>query len=203
MLLFILVMLVTGLGDIFDSADMEFDVAPDGGIEVEAGDGVSSGGFMGGLLSLIGVGKVPFLIWLAMFLVVFAGIGVSGQELAQSLLGGPFDALAAGALAGIAALPINGVLARPMGALLPKDESSAIHTSNLIRRDAVIQTGTARAGSPARGKVIDQFGQAHFVMVEPHDPDLAFGEGETVLIVRREGETFYAIRYESPLLGPE
>ncbi len=210
LLLFIAIMQVTGIGDLFEAdADVDLDFAPDGGgsfdidAELDPSDAVSASGFMDGLLSLIGLGKVPFLIWLATLLVVFAGIGVSGQALVQSLLGAPFDALAAGGLAGIAALPINGVLVRPLSAILPKDESSAIHTSNLIRRDAVIQTGTARAGSPARGKVVDQFGQPHFVMVEPHDPELAFSEGETVLIVRRQAQTFYAIRYENPLLGPE
>ncbi|MEM8726249.1 MAG: OB-fold-containig protein, partial [Pseudomonadota bacterium] len=207
LLVFIAIMQVTGLGDLFDAADADIDLEVGADFDIDAeldpADAVSASGFMDGLLSLIGLGKVPFLIWLAMLLVVFAGIGVSGQALAQSLLGAPFDALAAGGLAGLAALPINGVLVRPLAAILPKDESSAIHTGNLIRRDAVIQTGTARVGSPARGKVIDQYGQPHFVMVEPHDPGIVLNEGETVLIVRREGETFYAMRYESPLLGPE
>lgn len=121
----------------------------------------------------------------------------------QSLLGAPFDALAAGALAGVAALPINGLAVRPVAAILPQDETSAVTLNSLIRRDAVIQTGAAKLGSPARSKVLDRFGHPHFVMVEPHDPTLELAEGETVLIVRRDGETFYVIRYESPLLGPE
>ena len=57
-----------------------------------------------------------------------------------------------------------------------------------------------RAGSPARSKVVDVFGHPHFVMVEPHDPDTIMSEGDTVLLVRREGETFFAVHYESPKL---
>jgi hypothetical protein len=51
--------------------------------------------------------------------------------------------------------------------------------------------------------VIDRHGQAHFVMVEPHDQALAFNAGDTVLLVRREGQTFFGVQYESPLLGLE
>jgi hypothetical protein len=84
---------------------------------------------------------------------------------------------------------------------MPRDETTAIALDELVRRDAEIQIGTARAGSPARARVIDRHGQAHHVMVEPQDPASELRAGETVLLVRREGGTFYAIQYESPLLG--
>ncbi|MEL7518948.1 MAG: OB-fold-containig protein, partial [Pseudomonadota bacterium] len=84
--------------------------------------------------------------------------------------------------------------------LLPQDETSAVGLDTLVRRDAEIQIGTARRGSPARSKVIDVFGHPHFVMVEPHNPDTVMSEGQTVLLVRREGETFFAVHYESPTL---
>jgi hypothetical protein len=38
-------------------------------------------------------------------------------------------------------------------------------------------------------------------MVEPHDQTLALNAGDTVLLVRREGQTFYGVHYESLLLG--
>ena len=90
---------------------------------------------------------------------------------------------------------------RPLAAVMPKDETTAIELDELVRRDAEIQIGTARAGSPARAKVIDVHGHPHFVMVEPHDQTLALNAGDTVLLVRREGQTFYGVHYESPLLG--
>jgi hypothetical protein len=201
LLVFIAIMQITGLGDLFGSGDADMDVDVDA--DVDGADAIAGGGFMAGLMSIIGLGKVPFLIWLALLLVIFAAIGVSGQALAQSLLGTPFDPLAAAALAGIAALPINGIVTRPVGALLPQDESSAVSLDSLVRRDAEIQTGSARKGSPARSKVIDRNGLPHYVMVEPHDPDAVLSSGETVMLVRREGETFFGMRYESHLLGPE
>lgn len=191
------VLQIVGLGDFFEGAeaDIEFDVDADA-----IGEGAISSGWLEGAFSLLGLGRVPFLIWLMLLMFVFAAIGVAGQEFATALLGKPFDALTAGALAGLAALPVNGALTRPLARLLPQDETSAVTLDTLVRRDAQIQIGTARTGSPARSKVIDVFGQPHFVMVEPHDPGAEMREGDTVLLVRREGETFFAVHYESPTL---
>ena len=184
--------LIVGLGDVFDAdAYIEIDVDPDAAI---------SSGWLEGVFSLLGLGKVPFLIWLMLLMFVFAAIGVSGQALAVALIGIPLDAAVAALLAAAAALPINGALTRPLARLLPQDETSAVSLDTLVRRDAEIQIGTAKRGSPARSKVIDVFGHPHFVMVEPHDPDATMSQGDTVLLVRREGETFYAVHYESPKL---
>ena len=189
---------IFGLGDLFDAdadVDVELDVDPD-----PTGDGTISSGWVEGVFSLLGLGKVPFLIWLMLLMFLFSLIGVSGQALAVSLLGSAFDPLAAAALAGLAAFPINGALTRPLARLLPQDETSAVSLDTLVRRDAQIQIGTARAGSPARSKVVDVFGHPHYVMVEPHDPNATMSEGDTVLLVRREGQTFFAVHYESPKL---
>lgn len=194
-LVFISVAQIVGLGDLFDSGDADFDV------DVDSGAVGAGAGFLESAFSLLGLGKVPFLIWLMVLLFVFAAIGVAGQELAISLLGSPLDPVLAAVLAGVGALPVNGALTRPLARLLPQDETSAVSLDSLVRRDAEIQIGTARRGSPARSKVLDVFGYPHFVMVEPHDPDAALSAGETVLLVRREGETFFAVRYESPLLS--
>lgn len=198
LLVFVAIIQIFGLADMF-GADAEIDLDLDA--EMDGADAISGSGFMEGLLSLIGLGRVPFLVWLTMFLVLFAAIGVSGQALAINLLGAPLHSGVAALLAGIGTLPVNGIVSRPIGAILPKDETSAVGLNSLVRRDAEIQTGTARAGSPARAKVIDMHGQPHFVMVEPHDPAAELKEGETVMLARREGGTFYAVQYENPLLG--
>ena len=199
---FVAIAQIIGAGDMFGGdADLDLDLDVDADADVDGANAISGGGFIAGLLSFIGLGKVPLLIWLTLFLVLFAAIGVSGQALAVSLLGNPLDALLAAVLSGIGTLPVTGLVSRPVGALLPKDETSAVGLGSLIRRDAEIQTGSAKAGSPAGSKVIDRHGHPHFVMVEPHDPQAVLAEGETVLLVRREGETFYAVQYENPLLG--
>ncbi|WP_296719507.1 OB-fold-containig protein [Erythrobacter sp.] len=173
----------------------------EGAGEFDAPDGLEVGGFGEALTTLLGLGRVPLLIWLAALLFVFATIGVTGQMVLAGVLGAPLSAGWAALLAGGAALPLNSLAMRPLAAILPRDETTAIDIDDLIRRDAEIQIGTARAGSPARAKVIDRHGQAHFVMVEPHDQTLELNAGDTVLLVRREGQTFYGVHYESPLLG--
>lgn len=181
---------VTGLGDM-----LEGDADADGGLEL--------GGFGDALTALLGLGRVPLLIWLASLLLVFGSIGLIGQMWIADWLGAPLSAGWAVLAAGVAALPLNALAMRPLAAVMPRDETTAIALDELLRRDAEIQIGTARAGSPARAKVIDRHGQAHNVMVEPHDANTQLNAGDTVLLVRREGETFYAIQYESPLLGLE
>lgn len=186
-----------GAGDLFDGAgDVEID------LDADVADGLEASGFLDGAFSVLGIGRVPFLIWLSSLLFVFTLTGVVGQALISGATGSPLSAGLAALLAGGASLPLNGLAIRPIEAVLPKDETTAVGLGSLVRRDAVIQTGTARAASPARAKVKDAFGHPHFVMVEPHDAGAELIEGETVLLVRREGELFFGVRYDNPLLRP-
>ena len=185
---------VVGLGDFLEGGDADIDV--DGAEVGEASDV----GFLGGLLSLVGVGRVPFLIWLALLLFGFAAIGISLQALAADMLGEPLHPALAAVLSGIFALPIVGVVSRPLAAILPRDRTSAVPLSSLVGREALIQIGTARAGSPARARVIDIYGQAHYVMVEPME-DVVFKQGDKVLLVESAGATFKVIEPANPNLG--
>jgi len=196
LLIFIALAQVIGMGDIFEGADADIDLDVDTQV-----DSTAPSGFFNALMSVFGVGRVPFLIWLAVLLFAFAGIGVATQQTLIGTVGAPLPTWLAAIGAGVAALPVTGVLTRPLERLLPKDETSAVGLDTLIRRDAEIQIGSATAGSPARSKVIDRHGHPHFVMVEPHDPETTLKEGETVMLVRREGETFYAVQYENPMLA--
>ena len=186
----IAVLQVTGVSEVIEGAG-----------EFDSPDGLEMGGLGEALTTLLGLGRVPLLIWLAALLFVFAAVGLMGQAVIVGLLGAPLSAGWAALAAGGAAVPLNSLAMRPLAAILPKDETTAIDLDDLVRRDAEIQIGTARAGSPARAKVIDVHGQAHFVMVEPHDQRLALNAGDTILLVRREGPTFFGVHYESPHLG--
>lgn len=188
---------VIGAGDLFEGAD---DIAID--MDADIADGLEASGFLDGVFSVLGIGKVPFLIWLSSLLFVFSVTGVVGQWVIDLAAGQPLSAALAALLAGGAALPLNGLLVRPLARMLPQDETTAVGLESLVRRDAVIQTGTARHTSPARAKVKDAYGQPHFVMVEPNDPKAEIAEGETVLLVRREGQLFFGVRYENPMLKP-
>ncbi|MBO9511796.1 YqiJ family protein [Erythrobacter sp. A6_0] len=188
---------VLGLGDWGVGADL--DVDPDIGADADAS---LQPGMVEGLLTLLGVGRVPLTIWLALFLLMFAGIGLSVQELATSLTGAPLYSWLAAVIAGAAAVPVTGMLARPLGAVLPKDHTTAVSTASLIGRRATITDGVARTGSPARARVRDIHGQAHYVMVEPHEETSALHAGDEVLLVRREKDQFYATALAERRLSP-
>ena len=172
-----------GLGDLLGGdADVDLDLDTDGELALDSG-----------LLSLIGLGRVPFIVWLMVLLSVFGVIGFAAQEFLESLTGAPWTPWLVGPAAGVVALPVTGAISRPLGRLLPRDETTAIDRSSLVGREGEIVIGTARQGSPARAKVTDHFGQVHHVMLEPDNAGQSFVEGERVLIVRREGELFKAI----------
>lgn len=150
------------------------------------------GGLIDGMFSLIGLGRLPLMVWLPVALGLFAALGVSIQALSENLLGTPLNRWAAAAIAAVAGLPLTGLVSRPLARILPHDETTAVSTEMLLGRRGVITDGTARAGSPARARVHDLHGQAHHVMVEPHETGDELAAGAEVLLVRREAGTFFA-----------
>jgi hypothetical protein len=178
MLMLALLQLV-GLGDVIGG---DAELGAPGDMSIDAG-----------LLSLVGLGRLPFLMWLMLLLTLFGLIGLGGQKLIAELTGHTLTAWIAGPAAALATLPLAGALARPLGAIVPRDETTAISLGALVGREAEIVIGTATKGSPARARVIDHFGQTHYVMVEPDNDGQAFGQGERILLVRFERTLFLAI----------
>ncbi len=161
-----------------------------------------SDGLADGLLLFLGIGRVPFMIWLASFLLLFAALGVGIQALAESLAGAPLDRWLAAVLAAAAALPVTSAVSRPLAWILPGDETTAVGLDSLVGRRARIVIGRAAAGHPARARVEDRFGRPHHVMVEPHEASSEMLEGDEVLLVRRENETFYGVALHERRLAP-
>ncbi|WP_294302268.1 YqiJ family protein [uncultured Sphingomonas sp.] len=145
------------------------------------------------LLSWLGVGRVPLLVFLVLYLACFGLAGLIGQQLSHDWLGALQPLWIAAPAAAVVALPATALAVRAVGAVIPQDHTTAIPVDYLIGRVATIQVGRATPGSPARARAVDHFGQAHHLMVEPDNPGQTFEEGEAVLLVRREGETFRAI----------
>jgi hypothetical protein len=150
-------------------------------------------GDFAGLLGWLGLGRLPLIALLVVLLTLFALIGLLGQQLAHDLFGARQPLWLAVPAALVASLPLTAGAARLLSPLLPGDETTAIELDELVGRRAAIITGRARLGSPARARVEDRHGQAHYVMVEPNAPTEIFEEGEEVLLVRREAQGFRAI----------
>jgi hypothetical protein len=147
----------------------------------------------GSLLGWLGVGQVPFLILLVVLLALFGMIGITLQQIVSALAGVPLAPWNAAAISFVASLPLLGVCARGLSRIVPQDETTAIPLDHLVGKRATVTVGAAKRGSPAQARVRDIHGQSHYVMVEPSSDGETVGEGETVLLVRREGNIFIGL----------
>ncbi|CAN5250671.1 YqiJ family protein [soil metagenome] len=145
-----------------------------------------------GVLDWLGLKTgLPVLIWLTTLLGCFTLTGFAIQQIATALTGAPLHwALASGIallIGGIA----NSFASTGLARIMPEYESTVIDTEDLLMRRATVVEGASRRGHPARAKVVDQHGQAHYVMVEPHHDADVVGQGESAVLVRRQGPTFF------------
>jgi hypothetical protein len=107
------------------------------------------------------------MIWLVLFLTVFAILGFvmnyTSLSLVSSMLA-PAISIPIGLIGG---LILTGRIGHRLANVLPKNESSAVKTNTFNGKIATITTGTAQLGSPAEASFVDDFKQKHYVMVEP------------------------------------
>jgi hypothetical protein len=177
-----------GLGGDAD-IDLDADVGLDGDLGLDAPDldaevavAPASGA---SFLTWLGLGAVPFILWVAALLAGFGLTGLIVQSVSQSTLGSM--------LPGVAALPIGlagGVwFARTFGGvfsrLLPRDETQAVASSRLGGRRGVVTQGTARRGQAAEVRVTDRFGNTHYLRAEPLEDDAEIAQGADVLVIRQ------------------
>lgn len=166
-------------------------ILPDFDLDIELGDASPSA--LSRFLGWLHVGRVPILIVLVVFLTVFGLIGYGIQSLLLKITGVLWPGWMVSVAALFSALPVVRVLSGAIGKVMPKDESSAISEEQYIGRVAVITLGTARKGYPAEAKLTDQYGQTHYLMVEPEGDGMEFNRGDEVLLVGREANLFIVI----------
>ena len=187
----LVVMALIGLVEMLGLGGSAVDLDMDGGAVAEG-------------LDWLNVGRLPLLIVLVVFLMVFGLAGLVLQQVAVAMLGGTLPWFAAVPAAAVVALPGIRLLSRGLARVLPRDETSAVEIDSLLGRRARIVLGTATRANPARAKVVDRFGQAHFVMVEPAD-DARFTADDELLLTARDGTLFRAVAIEPDIfseLGP-
>ncbi|MEM7427265.1 MAG: YqiJ family protein [Pseudomonadota bacterium] len=193
----VLTLLGFGLSALLDGFNADVDIPDaDADLDVDADlDGVSGAGgsSLGSILAWLRFGEVPAIILLIIFLSAFGALGFALQAIVHSVSGFYLPAIIAVFPAFLAAMPAVRVFGGAMARLMPKEETSAVSRNSLIGRIATITLGTARAGAPAQGKVRDEHGLEHYVMIEPDVADETFAQGAEVLLVRSEGAVFFGI----------
>lgn len=155
-------------------------------VEADTGDGAS-------ILSWLNVGRLPLLMLIVVFLFSFGMTGLIGQRVFAGIAGTTAPWVLAVPAAFLIALPATRGFGRVVARILPQDETTAVTRDSLIGRVATIVIGEAREQHAAQGRVRDQHGQTHYVMVEPDMAGDVFGQGASVLLVRRTGATYFAI----------
>ena len=147
-----------------------------------------------GALDWLGIGPgLPILVWFTSLLGAFTLSGFAVQQIATAIAGAPLH----WALASVAALAIglvvNAFAVAGLARIFPAFESTVIDAEELLMRRGIVLEGAASRGHPARAKVVDDHGQAHYVMIEPHDDHEVVAQGETALLVRKQGQIFFAV----------
>ncbi|KAF1011482.1 MAG: Inner membrane protein YqiJ [Acinetobacter bereziniae] len=149
-------------------------------------------GFFVQLLDWLYLGRIPVLVWLIIFLTVYALFGFIVQTIFYHFTEHYFSIWVIAPASLILCMPIVRTCAALISKILPKDETTAIYSDELIGRTAQIILGEAKQNSPAQAKVIDQFGQTHYVLVEPETEQI-FLQGQTVILTQRTKVGFQAI----------
>ena len=157
-------------------------------------------GILAAGLDWLNIGRLPVLVVLVAFLTVFGLTGLVMQQLVLGATGALLPWFAAVPAALAIALPGTRLASHGLARVLPRDETTAVAIDSLLGRRARIVIGTARRGHPARARVEDRFGQAHFVMVEPTD-DSSFTEAALLLLTARDGDIFHATEIEPDIFS--
>jgi len=136
-----------------------------------------------GIAAWLGLGKVPGLIWLAVFLLAFGMGGIVLQNIAGAIIA-PLPLYLAIPPVVIAALWFARGFGTVFARLLPKTETQSVAQSSLGRRTGVVTQGTAKRGTPAEVRVTDRFGNSHYLRAEPMQDHDEIVQGAEVLVLR-------------------
>lgn len=192
----LIIAILEGVGAVFGAAfsEMVESFIPDLDVPEVNGPDIDNPSALVRILSWIRVGEIPLMILMIVFLMGFALSGLFMQSILQNTIGYMLPSYIAVIPAALIAIPFTRMFGGVLAKIMPRDETQAISQDAFIGRIAVISLGTARHQSPAQGKLIDEFGTSHYIMIEPDLDNDHFEQGEEVLIVRKAGSVFTAIK---------
>lgn len=137
-----------------------------------------------GPVSWLGVGKVPFMIWLTSLLLGFGLSGLVLQQVFSAFFGWVLPVWFAVLPAIFIGLWFTNLFSAAFARLLPKTETTAVSSRHLGRRTGTVTQGTAKRGKPAEVRVSDRFGNIHYLRGEPLQDDQSIPAGSQVLVLR-------------------
>ncbi len=199
--LMLLIGLVEGLGLLlgFAFSGLLDNLLPDVDLDVDAPE--LDHGAVGEFLTWLRVREVPVIVILIAFLTSFGTIGYALQFLSLATFGGTTSWILAVPISVILSLPGLRLFISLLAKIMPKDETSARSRKSFVGQMATITLGYAEKGHSAQARFTDGHGQTHYVMLQPDLTGERFEQGETVLIVRKKGTEFRAIRSDNTHLN--
>lgn len=192
-LFFIISLVEVGLVWLGHGADFGLDLS----LDVDAPNLPDSGGWV---LDWLGLGRVPYLISFAGFLLFFGMLGLVVQDIQLEATGSaaPWPWVAMGCF--FLSLPFVRFVNLAVGRIWPRDvDSSAVTADSLIGLGAVVVMGTVKAQDEGQIKFRDFAGTTHYGLATSENPADTFIVGDHVLIVARQGPKFRVIRHPNPL----
>ncbi|MBX3117849.1 MAG: DUF1449 family protein [Fimbriimonadaceae bacterium] len=169
------------------------EVAHDPGLDRDLHVDWGHGSFAANLFEFLGITAIPASIFVVISSGSFFVTGFSIQWLAISTTG----AFLPGWIAIMPATVVTVFICRTIGKVFAraklKLDTTAIHSNTFQGRIATVTQGTAKSGLPAQAKFVDQFGQTHYVLVEPLHSTETFSEGAAVALMERQGPKFFVV----------
>ena len=153
---------------------------------------------VGGHLSLLGLGKVPFIIWLTFFFGLFSLIGYAANAISSSIFG-YMPVWVSIVPVVITSFMINGVLCKVFAKILPRFETTAVSTDTFSGRVAKVTIGDATYTKFAMGVVLDEHNMYHNIRIKAMDDGVVLNQNNPVILVEQiKGSAIWqAIPYEN------
>ena len=167
--------------------DISGGTAPDSATTTD----VDGSGLIARAFGWLMVGRLPVLVVIVLLLASFGLTGLMVQWALISMTSSAAPSWSVAIAAAVAAVFATRSLGRGLAAVMPRDETEAVHRTELVGTSATILRGTARRGAPAEAKVADVHGASHYILIEPDDATASFASGDVVRVTRLDGAVYF------------
>jgi hypothetical protein len=152
---------------------------------------------VGGHLSLLGLGKVPLIIWVTFFFGLFSIIGYTANAISSSIVGYIPIWLSVVPVA-VVSFMINGVLCKIFAKAFPRFETTAVSTDTFSGRVAKVTIGNATYTKFAMGVLLDEHNTSHNIRLQAMDDGVVLKKNSQAILVEQiKGSAIWlAIPYE-------
>jgi hypothetical protein len=153
---------------------------------------------VGGHLSLLGLGKVPLIIWVTFFFGLFSIIGYTANAISSSIVGYIPIWLSVVPVA-VVSFMINGVLCKIFAKAFPRFETTAVSTDTFSGRVAKVTIGNATYTKFAMGVLLDEHNTSHNIRLQAMDDGVVLNKNSQAILVEQiKGSAIWlAIPYEN------